>query len=156
MLSWAEFQRAVIAAPSEFLTMLYPRFASPCLRALLELTYLAAVIARLTKVQHTRERCAMPHLAAHGWLSRLERLHVRHPVHEHDDILDAAKGLETPRPLVMIPRYMHSRWKHDVLRLVIARENAQGTEAGKQAGRQGREDFRASWIYPGLSMITSK
>lgn len=48
---------------------------------------------------------------------RLERGHVGHPVHQHDDILDAAEGLEAPRLLVVVSRNVHRLRKYEVLRL---------------------------------------
>ena len=48
---------------------------------------------------------------------RLESSHVGHPVHEHDDVLDAAEGLEAPRFLVVVSRDVHCLREDEVLRL---------------------------------------
>lgn len=59
----------------------------------------------------------MTHVSA-GWRRfRLECGDVRHPVHEHDDVLDAAVRLEAPRLLVVVSRHVHGLREDHVLRL---------------------------------------
>lgn len=83
------------------------------------LSLVSCVFAMMARVP---QESPISYASAHGCGLRLEGGDIRHPVHEHDHILDAPEGLEAPRLLVVVSRHVHRLREGHVLRLRTTKE----------------------------------